>query len=51
MHDQVTLQSGGVPPGSDEHRRVHHALDRRWQDLLSQELKYRSRPDRAALVG
>ncbi len=51
MHDQVTLQSGGLPPASDEHAHVQHALDRRWQDLLSQELKYRSRPDRAALAG
>jgi anaerobic magnesium-protoporphyrin IX monomethyl ester cyclase len=51
MHDQVTLQSGGMPPASDEHRRVQHALDRRWQELLGQELMYRSRPDRAALVG
>jgi len=51
MHDQVTLQSGGMPPASEEHRRVQHALDRRWQDLLSQELKYRSPPARAALAG
>jgi anaerobic magnesium-protoporphyrin IX monomethyl ester cyclase len=51
MHDQVTLQSGVLPPASDEHRRVQLALDRRWQDLLSQELKYRSRPARAALAG
>ncbi len=51
MHDQVALQSGGAPPASDEHRRVQHALDRRWQDLLSQELNYRSRPARAALAG
>src|ERR1700733_9030454 len=51
MHDQVALQSGAAPPASDEHRRVQHALDRRWQDLLSQELNYRSRPARAALAG
>jgi anaerobic magnesium-protoporphyrin IX monomethyl ester cyclase len=51
LHDQVTLQSGGIPPASDEHARVQHALDRRWQDLLSQESQFRSRPVRAALVG
>jgi anaerobic magnesium-protoporphyrin IX monomethyl ester cyclase len=50
MHDQVTLQSGGMPAGG-KHRRVQQALDRRWQDLLSQELTYRSRPARAALAG
>src|SRR5579863_7074364 len=44
MHDQVTLQSGGVPPASDEHRRVRNALDLRWQDLLNRELQYRSQP-------
>ncbi len=51
MHDQITLQSGGMLPASDEHRRMQHALDRRWQELLGEELKYRSRPARAALVG
>jgi anaerobic magnesium-protoporphyrin IX monomethyl ester cyclase len=51
LHDQVTLQSEGAPPASDEHRRVRRALDRRWQELLGQELRYRSRPDRAALSG
>jgi anaerobic magnesium-protoporphyrin IX monomethyl ester cyclase len=51
MHDQVTLQSGGMPPASDEHRRVQHSLDRRWQDLLSQESQFRSQPAGAALVG
>lgn len=51
MHDQVTLQSGGMPPASGEHRRVRDALERRWQDLMSQELEFRSRPARAALAG
>jgi anaerobic magnesium-protoporphyrin IX monomethyl ester cyclase len=51
MHDQVTLQSDGMRPASDEHRRMQHALYRRWEDLLSRELQYRSRPARAALAG
>jgi anaerobic magnesium-protoporphyrin IX monomethyl ester cyclase len=51
LHDQVTLQSAEVPQAGKEHRRVQNALDRRWQDLLSQESEYRSRPSRAALAG
>ncbi|MGC1522882.1 MAG: hypothetical protein WA803_15185, partial [Steroidobacteraceae bacterium] len=51
MHDQVTLQGGGTPPASEEHARVRDALDRRWQDLLSRELDFRSQPSRAALAG
>jgi anaerobic magnesium-protoporphyrin IX monomethyl ester cyclase len=51
MHDQVSLQSGAMPTASGEHRRVQQALDRRWQDLLSQELNYRSPPARAVLTG
>jgi anaerobic magnesium-protoporphyrin IX monomethyl ester cyclase len=57
LHDQVTLQSGGMPSADDEHRRVQHALDRRWEELLRQELQYRSRPtqpprpSRAAFAG
>lgn len=51
MHDQVGLQSGGMAPAGDEHRRVQHALDRRWQDLLSRELTYRSPASGAALAG
>ena len=51
LHDQVTLQSGGMTPAGDEYRRVHDALDRRWQDLLGRELHYRSGPVRASLAG
>jgi anaerobic magnesium-protoporphyrin IX monomethyl ester cyclase len=39
LHDQVSLQTAGAA-GS--------ALDQRWQNLLSNEMQYRSAPDRSA---
>ena len=40
LHDQVSLQTA-APSGSVEHR-CADAIDRRWQELLTDELKYRS---------
>jgi anaerobic magnesium-protoporphyrin IX monomethyl ester cyclase len=51
MHDQITLQTGDRPAAGVEHRRGRIALDRRWRELLSQELQYRSPPRRTAAVG
>jgi anaerobic magnesium-protoporphyrin IX monomethyl ester cyclase len=41
LHDQVALQTAAAP-GSLEHRGAAKAIDRRWQELLTNELKYRS---------
>jgi anaerobic magnesium-protoporphyrin IX monomethyl ester cyclase len=41
LHDQVSLQTTAAS-GSLEHRGVAKAIDRRWQELLTDELKYRS---------
>jgi anaerobic magnesium-protoporphyrin IX monomethyl ester cyclase len=46
LHDQISLQTADC--GSDEHRRVANALDPRWQELLNDELKYRSSNERSA---
>ncbi len=51
MHDQVTLQAGGTPPTSEEHGRKHRTLERRWQELLSEELKFRSAPRLSEAAG
>ncbi len=51
MHDQITLQAGEAPLKGSERRRVQAALDRRWEELLRQELQYRSPPRRAAAAG
>jgi anaerobic magnesium-protoporphyrin IX monomethyl ester cyclase len=42
MHDQITLQGAGLPTTDAAPGRVRAALDRRWQELLADELKYRS---------
>ncbi|MGO9933278.1 MAG: B12-binding domain-containing radical SAM protein [Steroidobacteraceae bacterium] len=46
LHDQISLQTAAC--GSHEHRRVINAIDRRWQELLIDELKYRSSSERSA---
>lgn len=51
MHDQITLQTADRPAVGDEHGRVRSALEQRWQDLLSQELKYRSPSRQTAATG
>jgi anaerobic magnesium-protoporphyrin IX monomethyl ester cyclase len=47
LHDQITLQTA-APSGSLEHRRAVQALEQRWQDLLTDELKYRSSGESSA---
>jgi anaerobic magnesium-protoporphyrin IX monomethyl ester cyclase len=47
LHDQITLQTA-APSGSLEHRRAAQALEQRWQDLLTDELKYRSSGESSA---
>jgi anaerobic magnesium-protoporphyrin IX monomethyl ester cyclase len=41
LHDQVSLQTAAAS-GSVEHHGAANAIDRRWQELLTDELKYRS---------
>jgi anaerobic magnesium-protoporphyrin IX monomethyl ester cyclase len=41
LHDQVSLQTTAASE-SPEHRGAAKAIDRRWQELLTDELKYRS---------
>ncbi|MDP9010222.1 MAG: B12-binding domain-containing radical SAM protein [Pseudomonadota bacterium] len=41
LHDQVSLQIAAAP-GSHGHASAVTAIDRRWQELLTDELKYRS---------
>jgi anaerobic magnesium-protoporphyrin IX monomethyl ester cyclase len=47
LHDQIDLPPAAVS-GSLEHRRAAHAIERRWQELLTDELKYRSSTERSA---
>jgi anaerobic magnesium-protoporphyrin IX monomethyl ester cyclase len=47
LHDQITLQTA-APSGSLEHRRATQALEQRWQELVSDERKYRSANERSA---
>jgi anaerobic magnesium-protoporphyrin IX monomethyl ester cyclase len=51
MHDQITLQAGDLPEGSEVHDRGRSALDQRWQDLLEHEIRYRSPANRLAVAG
>jgi anaerobic magnesium-protoporphyrin IX monomethyl ester cyclase len=50
LHDQVTLHTTAAP-GSLEHRRSAEAIDRRWVELLTDELKFRSPSEYAAATG
>jgi anaerobic magnesium-protoporphyrin IX monomethyl ester cyclase len=51
MHDQITLQTVNWSAGREAHGRARSELDRRWQDLLSQELQYRSPARQTAVAG
>jgi anaerobic magnesium-protoporphyrin IX monomethyl ester cyclase len=50
LHDQVALQTA-APCGSLEHGRKAQAIERRWQDLLADELNYRSSSEQSAASG
>jgi hypothetical protein len=47
LHDQIALQTA-ASPAALEHRRSAQAIERRWQELLADELKYRSSNERSA---
>jgi anaerobic magnesium-protoporphyrin IX monomethyl ester cyclase len=49
LHDQVTLQTAGARDSG--HSRVQIALDRRWQELMSRELEFRSPSLQTAATG
>jgi anaerobic magnesium-protoporphyrin IX monomethyl ester cyclase len=51
LHDQITLQTDGMPADDAERSSARIALDQRWRELLSQELQYRSPPRRTAVAG
>ncbi len=50
MHDQVALDTLGRR-GSLDRRRAAQAIERRWQELSADELKYRSSGERSAASG
>jgi len=50
LHDQVTLQTA-APSRTLDNNRSLQAIDRRWQELLTDELKYRSSSEYAAATG
>lgn len=41
LHDQIALQTAD-PPLLPEHERASHAIAKRWQELTTNELRYRS---------
>jgi anaerobic magnesium-protoporphyrin IX monomethyl ester cyclase len=41
LHDQIALQTA-EPPLLPEHERASHAIAKRWQELTTNELRYRS---------
>jgi anaerobic magnesium-protoporphyrin IX monomethyl ester cyclase len=52
MHDQITLQAGSLPAGSEAaHDRGRRALDQRWRELLEHEIQYRSASTVSAVAG
>jgi anaerobic magnesium-protoporphyrin IX monomethyl ester cyclase len=51
MHDQVTLQTVDRPAGREAHARAKRELDRRWRELLSRELQYRTPHRQSAAAG
>ena len=51
MHDQITLQTADVTLERAQESPAKRGLERRWQELLSSEVQYRSAEDRAAAVG
>jgi anaerobic magnesium-protoporphyrin IX monomethyl ester cyclase len=50
LHDQIALQTA-APPGSLEHSGAAQAIERRWQELLADELKYRYSSEQSAVSG
>lgn len=49
LHDQVSVEKLNAPESNTEYREVRRVIKRRWRDLLSHELQYRSaRGDAAA---
>jgi len=51
MHEQVTLQTVDRPAAGEAHTRARCELDRRWRELLSRELQYRSPYPQSAAAG
>jgi anaerobic magnesium-protoporphyrin IX monomethyl ester cyclase len=51
MHDQITLQTAETPADDGEASGARRAHDQRWQELLSQELQYRSPSRQSAAAG
>jgi anaerobic magnesium-protoporphyrin IX monomethyl ester cyclase len=51
LHDQITLQSDVPEPEALERVRARVALNHRWQELLAQEIHFRSSPRHSAAVG
>jgi anaerobic magnesium-protoporphyrin IX monomethyl ester cyclase len=49
LHDQVSLQTADAPL-PPEHERATDAIERRWQELLRNELKYRSSYQKSASI-
>jgi anaerobic magnesium-protoporphyrin IX monomethyl ester cyclase len=47
LHDQVALQTAEVPRLA-EHERAVDAIEHRWQELMRNELKYRSSSERSS---
>jgi anaerobic magnesium-protoporphyrin IX monomethyl ester cyclase len=42
LHERISLEILNSPQRSDEYQRGRHALERRWQELLSSERQYRN---------
>jgi anaerobic magnesium-protoporphyrin IX monomethyl ester cyclase len=50
LHDQVSLQTAQLPLPL-EHERATDAIEKRWQELLRNELRYRSSSQTSAAIG
>ena len=50
LHDQVSLQALEGRSADSGAREARRSLERRWQNLLSRELQFRSRPRTVAAV-
>jgi anaerobic magnesium-protoporphyrin IX monomethyl ester cyclase len=49
LHDQIALQTADAPL-LPEHERAADAIEQRWQELLRNELKYRSAGQKSAAI-
>jgi anaerobic magnesium-protoporphyrin IX monomethyl ester cyclase len=49
LHDQVSMQTADLPL-PPEHERAADAIERRWQELMRNELKYRSSSQTSAAI-